>query len=156
MKGLIIAILTGIIGGYRFYKKQFKMGILYFFTAGLAGFGWFYDVFCAIRELLNASKPITMQIEIKGAFAECKKDPTVKRWTVINSLPIGTALNVETAYYDGAPFFQLVAPSGLDIGAFPSEVSADIRSNYPNATISAVLIEKADPEHPYAQIKIIL
>lgn len=152
MKGLIIAILTGMIGGYRFYKKQFKMGILYFFTAGLAGFGWFYDVFCAIRDLLNASKPITMQIEIKGAFAECKKDPTVKRWTVVNGLPVGTDLKIEIAYYEKAPFYQLLAPDGLDIGAFPSEVSKSILSNYPNPKITAVLTEKSDPEHPHAQI----
>lgn len=154
MKGLLIAVLTGILGGYRFYKKQPKLGVLYLFTGGLAGFGWFYDIFCAVRELLSTPKAFTMEIEIKGAFAECKKDPTVKRWAVINGLPIGTALNIETAYYEGAPFFQLLAPSGLDIGAFPSEVSADIRSNYQNATISAVLIEKADPEHPHAQITI--
>lgn len=153
MSGLLIAIFLGWLGGYRFYKKQTGLGVVYLLTGGLFGIGWLVDIIIAAKNMKSpSSHSITLQIEIKGAFAECKKDPNIKRWAVINGLPIGTVLNVETAYYEGAPFFQLLAPSGLDIGAFPSEVSADIRSNYPNATISAVLIEKADPEHPHAQI----
>ena len=155
MSGLLIAIIMGWLGGYRFYKKQTALGVIYLLTGGLFGIGWIIDIIIAAKNMKSTSSPlITSEIEIKGAFAECKKDPTVKRWTIINGLPIGTALNVETAYYEGAPFFQLLAPSGLDIGAFPSEVSADIRSNYPNATISAILIEKADPEYPHAQITV--
>lgn len=50
MTGIIIAVFTGWLGGYRFYKKQTKMGLIYLFTIGLFCFGWFYDIFCAVRE----------------------------------------------------------------------------------------------------------
>lgn len=53
-KGYLIAIFLGWCGGYRFYKKQNKMGILYLFTVGLFGFGWFFDMFKAAVELSNA------------------------------------------------------------------------------------------------------
>lgn len=154
MNGLLIAIFTGWIGGYRFYKKQPWLGILYFLTFGLCGIGWAVDVFLAFKAMKKSFQPFTMQIDIRGSFAECKKAPAIKRWSVINGLNIGTELGVEISYYEGKPFYQLLAPDGLDVGAFPSEVSKRILENYPGAKIKAVLTDKTDPEHPYAQITV--
>lgn len=56
MQGIIIALLLGWAGGYRFYKKQYGLGILYFLTGGLFGIGWFVDVFCAIGDSKKADK----------------------------------------------------------------------------------------------------
>lgn len=152
MTGLLIAIFLGWLGGYRFYKRQTALGILYLLTGGVFGIGWIIDIISAIKDLPHKAQPLSMRIEIKGAFAECKKNPKIMRSSVVNGLAIGTDLGVEIAYYEGAPYYQLTAPDGLDIGAFPSEVSRNILNNYSHATIKATLTDKTDCEHPYAQI----
>ena len=51
--GCLIALFLGWCGGYRFYKKQKKMGFLYLFTIGLFGFGWFYDILTSFVEIVK-------------------------------------------------------------------------------------------------------
>lgn len=46
-EGLIYAILFGWCGGYRFYRKEYALGILYLLTLGLFGFGWIADIIIA-------------------------------------------------------------------------------------------------------------
>ena len=53
MEGILIAVFLGWLGGYRFYKKQYGLFLLYFFTCGIFGFGWLIDIFSAIA---NSSK----------------------------------------------------------------------------------------------------
>lgn len=53
MEGILIAAFLGWLGGYRFYKKQYGLFLLYFFTCGIFGFGWLIDIFSAIA---NSSK----------------------------------------------------------------------------------------------------
>ena len=43
-KGVLIAIFLGWCGGYRFYKKQFVLGVLYLFTCWLFCIGWIVDI----------------------------------------------------------------------------------------------------------------
>ena len=57
MTGMLIAIFLGWAGGYRFYKKQFGLGVLYFFTFGIFCIGWFADIFIAIRDCINKIPP---------------------------------------------------------------------------------------------------
>lgn len=154
MKGLLIAIFLGWCGGYRFYKKQTVLGVVYLLTAGIFGIGWIIDIFSAVKELSAKAKPLTLTIEIKGAWAECKKDPKIKREAVINGIAVGAALGVEISYYENAPFYQLTGTDDLDIGAFPSDVSKMILKDYPGAKITAVLLDKNDIQHPHARIKI--
>ena len=42
---LIITILFGWFGIHKFIEKDYKMGIIYMFTVGLFGIGWFIDIF---------------------------------------------------------------------------------------------------------------
>ena len=42
---LILWLLIGYIGGHKFYEGKIGLGILYFFTIGLFGIGWFIDFF---------------------------------------------------------------------------------------------------------------
>ena len=44
---VLIAVLLGWCGGYRFYKRQYALGILYLFTCGLFFVGWRCS--CAVR-----------------------------------------------------------------------------------------------------------
>lgn len=154
MKGLLIAIFLGWLGGYRFYKKQPFLGIVYLLTFGFFGIGWIIDILAALKAMPRKAKPFSVEIDIRGSFAECKKDPRIKRWSVVNGLDVGTELGVEIAYYENKPYYQLLAPSGLDIGAFPSEISQTLLRDYPNCKITAKLTNKADPEHPFAQIHV--
>ena len=47
--GTIIAIFLGWAGGYRFYKKQYLLGVIYFFTFGLFGIGWIVDIIQSLK-----------------------------------------------------------------------------------------------------------
>lgn len=41
---LLLCIFFGVVGAHRFYVGKAGTGILYFFTAGLCGFGWIIDI----------------------------------------------------------------------------------------------------------------
>lgn len=41
---LILCILLGFVGAHKFYEGKGGMGILYIFTMGLFGIGWFIDI----------------------------------------------------------------------------------------------------------------
>lgn len=47
---IFLTVLFGWLGVYRFYKKQYGLGLLYLFTSGLFCIGWFYDIYCAVTE----------------------------------------------------------------------------------------------------------
>lgn len=55
MEKIVIAALLGWAGGYRFYKKQYSIGVLYLFTVGLFGIGWILDIISAVREYSSAN-----------------------------------------------------------------------------------------------------
>lgn len=68
MDGIIIAVLLGWAGGYRFYKKKYGAGILYFFTAGLGGIGWIIDILIAIKEYLHPTPVEPEEIEQRPPY----------------------------------------------------------------------------------------
>lgn len=154
MSGLLIAIFLGCFGGYRFYKKQYVLGVIYLLTFGLFGIGWMVDIFLAIREMIGFKKEITGTETVMGAFAECKKNPSKKRVEVLQSLSVGSKLTLEIDYYQGKPYYIVVDPiSGLDIGSLRAETSATIRKECPDAQMSAVLIKK-DIDYPEISLTI--
>lgn len=55
MTGLLIAIFLGWAGGYRFYKKQHVLGVIYLLTVGIFGIGWLIDVIVALIDLVRSS-----------------------------------------------------------------------------------------------------
>lgn len=154
MTGLLLAILLGPFGGYRFYKKQYVLGVVYLLTFGLFCIGWFVDIFVAIRELTGAKGIITSTETIMGAFAECKKNPAKKRVEVLQNLSEGAPLNLEIDYYEGKPYYIVVDPNtGLDIGSLRAESSKTIREKCPQAQMSAVLT-KRDFDYPQIALTI--
>lgn len=154
MTGILMAVLLGWAGGYRFYKKQTGLGIFYLLTGGGFGIGWIIDIVVSIKEYSDSKKPLIMDLEIKGGWAESKMYPNTKRTEFLESIPVGSPLTLQTSFYEGAPFFLICSPAGPDIGAMPKEVNYLIRSKYPNAQISAVLLNKADPEHAVMRLTI--
>ena len=166
MKGLLIAIFLGWAGGYRFYKKQKVLGFIYLFSFGLCFLGWIFDILMAFIEYKKTSKrsknsdvirPKTNELpdeglsfdcEIKGVFSNSKKMPAVKRADLVASISVGSPLTLETAYYDGTPYFLVCVKGGLDIGSLPHELSRTLKLEYPDAYITAFLTDKTDLLHP--------
>lgn len=152
MAGLLIAIFLGWAGGYRFYKKNIWLGILYLLTFGLLGIGWLVDIYLALRELMNLNAPVKSIEQVKGAFAECRKDPHIKRKTIIEGLNVGDDLALEISYFETKPFYLVVdVKTNLDIGALPKETSRAILDNCPNAKLSATLVKK-DIDYPEIEL----
>ena len=50
MTGILLAVFLGWAGGYRFYKGNIGVGILYLFTFGFFGIGWIIDIASAYTE----------------------------------------------------------------------------------------------------------
>ena len=51
----LIWLFLGILGGHRFFFGHIGLGLLYLFTAGLFGIGWFVDLFL-IGDLVRESQ----------------------------------------------------------------------------------------------------
>ena len=66
---LLLTILFGWAGYYRFSKKQFGLGLLYLFTFGLFCIGWVVDIYAALKE----SKPV-VQKSFSNITAEAKAE----------------------------------------------------------------------------------
>lgn len=47
---LILCIFFGFFGAHKFYENKPGIGILYFFTAGLFGIGWFIDIIALLSK----------------------------------------------------------------------------------------------------------
>jgi len=45
---LLLALITGLIGGHRFYAGKVGTGILFLFTGGLLGIGCIVDIFTVV------------------------------------------------------------------------------------------------------------
>ena len=71
MKGILIAVFGGMFGGYRFYKKQYLMGVLYLCTAGLYFVGWIIDISLAYREYFE-SKASASEFSAKTSGVKAK------------------------------------------------------------------------------------
>jgi DNA helicase-2/ATP-dependent DNA helicase PcrA len=53
---VILAVFLGWLGIHCFYKKQYTKGILYMFTFGLFGIGWFVDLIILLIKAIGNSK----------------------------------------------------------------------------------------------------
>lgn len=158
MTGLLIAVFGGWLGAYRFYKKQIGMGVLYLLTFGLFGVGWIIDIVTAYKEMKRPSysgTPALMTVQIKGAFAECNKDASRKRVEIIQRMNVGDRVLLETAFYEGTPFYLAVdANTGLDIGALPSELNKYLKLNNVDPGRMSAILTKRDLDNPEIQLTI--
>ena len=88
MKTIVLTVLFGWLGYYRFYKKQKGLGILYIFTIGLCGIGWAVDVVSAILSYKREqNREKVFRCDIVGMFAYedgLKKIATNKKDYILN------------------------------------------------------------------------
>lgn len=50
----LLCIFLGFLGAHKFYLNKPGMGIIYLFTFGILGLGWFIDLFTLRRQLERA------------------------------------------------------------------------------------------------------
>ena len=70
---ILLVSFLGWSGFYRFYKKQYLQGVIYFFTAGLFCVGWGLDIYAAIKDERNKPKKAK---KVKEPKAVKLKPPT--------------------------------------------------------------------------------
>lgn len=68
MGNFIITLLFGWAGIHKFMDKKVGIGILYFLTFGLFGFGWFVDIIKAAIEIKKTPKDKTLKIAVVGEY----------------------------------------------------------------------------------------
>ena len=154
MKRSLIAIFLGWAGGYRFYKRQWLWGFIYLCTFGVFGLGWLLDIILAISADIKYNKPLVIECDIRGGFAESKKYPQIKRRDFLTKLQPGTPLRLEESTYHGKPFFLICDPDGHDLGAMPSEINEMLRRDYQGAKVTAYLTRIEDPTQGYMKLTV--
>lgn len=60
---IIIVVFLGMFGIHKFIDKDYKMGLIYLFTGGLFGIGWFIDIFKELFGTTNNMKKSLMTRE---------------------------------------------------------------------------------------------
>ena len=136
-KDLLIAIFTGWFGGYRFYKKQYFMGMIYFCTGGLFFFGWLYDILKASRSEVPTPVPIAViNTKVVGVtYPPSKKSNFSSRQEVLNALSgrfkRKGLLYLEFFEYEGFPAYRVVYKTlKVDIGNLSQELASSIYKKY--------------------------
>lgn len=75
---LLLCVFLGCFGAHRFYVGKIKSGLAYFFTIGLFGFGWIFDIIALLVRLLSgrkAPKPETISLmPAEGHYLAYKYD----------------------------------------------------------------------------------
>lgn len=100
---LFITFFFGIFGVHKFMNKQIGMGILYFFTGGLFGIGWFVDSCKALFKVLagggsNKVKNITnnQMTQVKVANPKQTQYIPVKQQVLETSKPVESIKDAPT------------------------------------------------------------
>ncbi|MDP6906276.1 MAG: NINE protein [Candidatus Thalassarchaeaceae archaeon] len=57
----LLWFLFGLLGGHRFYLRDFTGGFLYFFTIGFFGIGWFVDAFRLPSLVQSSNNDLSIQ-----------------------------------------------------------------------------------------------
>ena len=70
---VIMTLLFGWTGYYRFHKKQYGLGVLYLFTFGLFGLGWLVDIFAALKDNSSGAQS-NENTSNKKSFQDIKAD----------------------------------------------------------------------------------
>lgn len=68
MKEFIITLLFGWLGVHKFMQKKYVLGVVYFFTLGLFGFGWAIDVILAFVRMIFGKQP-ALEAEKSSTFS---------------------------------------------------------------------------------------
>lgn len=151
--GVILAIFTGPFGGYRFYRRQYFLGIIYLFTAGLCGIGWIIDIIASLQYNPNNqpqnnlvqpndfdgyTEVVRMHTRVVGSSYPCIRLADCSRQDILHGLSMPfrkDRINIEYTEYDGEPAYLVVRDDGVDIGYLKKELSAKLAKKYPGCPL---------------------
>ena len=149
--GLLFAIFLGWCGGYRFYKKQFLLGIIYLFTFGLFGIGWIVDIILSAINCVSDNSTLivtvpssgvlvaTLNTKVVGVTFPTTQGPYETRQEALESIRNGDTLSLEYYEYKGSPAFRVVLNrSKTDIGNLRAELSSELYKKYKNCIFKIV------------------
>lgn len=163
MKDFIITLLFGWLGVHKFIQKKYVLGILYLFTFGLFGIGWFIDIIISFARMLNGEQqtPATQETNIfsdeceasskrliksfdtviVGTFAKSSKYPDEKREDQIFRIKKNSKLELEFWRYKGDPAYY-VCDCGSDVGCIRAGLAKIIYDEYRDCKFDVTALER--------------
>lgn len=143
-KGVMFAVFLGWCGGYRFYKKQYGLGFLYFFTCGLFCIGWFVDIVVALSNKPATAAPALTEIarfhtKIVGVTFPTTQGGCSTRQEALADMRRKDTLSVKYYEYNGEPAYMVVLDRNYsDIGNLSADLASEIYRKYNDCVIKVV------------------
>lgn len=144
-KGVLIAVFLGWCGGYRFYKKQFALGVLYLFTCGLFCIGWIVDIVASLSPaspdptIAPPSEIARFHTKVVGVTYPTTQGGCSTRQEALGCMRRKDTLSVEYFDYNGKPAYRVVLDRNYsDIGNLSADLAEEIYKKYKNCTIKVV------------------
>lgn len=144
-KGVLIAVFLGWCGGYRFYKKQFALGVLYLFTCGLFCIGWIVDIVASLSPaspdptITPPSEIARFHTKVVGVTYPTTQGGCSTRQEALGCMRRKDTLSVEYFDYNGKPAYRVVLDRNYsDIGNLSADLAEEIYKKYKGCTIKVV------------------
>lgn len=144
-KGVLIAIFLGWCGGYRFYKKQFALGVLYLFTCGLFCIGWIVDIVASLSPvspdpaIALPSEIARFHTKVVGVTYPTTQGGCSTRQEALGCMRRKDTLSVEYFDYNGEPAYRVVLDRNYsDIGNLSADLAEELYKKYKDCTIKVV------------------
>ena len=143
-KGILIAIFTGWLGGYRFYKKQYILGVVYLLSGGLFSIGWIIDIIIACRggeKINNSSNDVHINrddiltefyTKVVGVTYPCVQGCYDTRQEALEDVrPLRDKLYLEYFTYEGEPAYRVcIKRNYSDVGDLKATLSKELYTKY--------------------------
>lgn len=139
---VLIAVLLGWCGGYRFYKRQYALGILYLFTCGLFFVGWIVDIAASLSPdpaITPPSEITRFHTKVVGVTYPTTQGGYSTRQEALSCIRRKDTLSVEYFDYNGEPAYRIVLDRNhSDIGNLSADLARETYRKYKNCTIKIV------------------
>jgi len=126
---LTLAILLGFWGIHRFYVGKVGTGILFLFTFGFLGLGWFIDIFTVLFQNFT---------DKTGSFVK----PSDRRSKIMTD---------ETQKKSGMPWWGWAIIAFLALGVISNLFGGDEEAELADTTMEEVVVEEAAPVEEVAE-----
>lgn len=156
IKALLFAVFLGWCGGYRFYKKQFLLGIIYLFTFGLFGIGWIVDIILSAINCVSDTGSLEVEAShspnrvisyhrrfmLEDVHERCMLNPSLKRHEILSACTLDDKYYLKLSDHRGIHDFLVINDRlNLDIGLIPSELGITFYQ-YRDRNSEVVMLEK--------------
>ena len=133
----ILCLFLGFFGVHKFYQGKIGLGILYLFTGGLFGIGWFVDTIVLLVKLIknepypqlkqfSAQANIEVEPEswpINSYIAGVKYDNEdgTSRQDAVKKLQEDDTVNLVASLFEGNPAIEVHSLDGEMLGYIPNK-----------------------------------